>query len=284
MKKIDQARYFLQEHLELFQCPICATAFESVEGNSIICEQKHNFNLSKKGTIHFLTKNAANEYTTEMLSARYRIAQAGLFQPMLNDVYSQIAQKEGITIDVGSGEGSQLQYLSELGLSGTQIGFDISKDAIALAGSHFTNAFWCVADLARSPFAANSYDTILNIFSPSNYEEFKRMLKHEGRVLKIVPDEQYLTELRSLLYRDKEEKQTYSNALVVEKFKEHFPQAETYQIRYTFPLTPELYQDLVYMTPLSWGATPEAKEYAEAHPLNEITIHVCLLVGQLNKK
>lgn len=284
MKKIEKAAHFLQEHLELFQCPICASSFQEVKGNSLVCSKGHNFNLSKKGTVHFLTKTVVNEYNTDMLSARYRIAQAGLFQPMLDKLYTYIDQKEGITIDVGSGEGSQLQYLSASGLKGTQIGFDISKDAIALAGGHFTNAFWCVADLAHSPFAANKYDTILNVFSPSNYKEFHRMLRTNGRVLKIVPDENYLIELRSLLYRDKEAKQSYSNKRVVEKFKGHFPDVQTYNIHYTFPLTPELYRDLLHMTPLSWGASAKAIEHALDYPLSEITVHVCLLVGQMNEK
>lgn len=284
MKKIEKAAQFLTEQIELFQCPLCESSFHTVEGNSLICTNGHNFNLSKKGTIHFLTKTAANEYSTEMLSARYRIAQAGLFQKMLRELYTHIEEKEGTTIDVGSGEGSQLHYLSTLGLAGTQIGFDISKDAIGLAGSHFTNAFWCVADLAHSPFAGKRYDTILNIFSPSNYEEFKRMLKSEGRVLKIVPDQNYLRELRNILYRDKEEKQSYTNELVVEKFKEHFPSSQAFNIEYTFPLTPSLYEDLINMTPLSWGASKEAKEYAMTHPLKEITIHVCLLIGEKEEK
>lgn len=280
MKKIEKAKKFLQENLDLFQCPICQESFQTVEGNSLVCVEGHNFNISKKGTVHFLTKGVSNEYNTDMLSSRFRIAQAGLFHPMLDEIMLHIDEKDGATIDIGSGEGSQLNYLSSLGLAGKQIGFDISKDAIALAGSHFTDAFWCVADLAHSPFASEKYTTLLNIFSPSNYQEFKRMLQPKGSLLKIVPDKDYLMELRTLLYRDQEEKQTYSNELVVAKFHEHFPDSQTYTIRYTFPLTLESYQDLIEMTPLSWGASEEAKKYALAHPLKEITIHVCLLVGK----
>ncbi|MBM6614248.1 methyltransferase domain-containing protein [Desemzia sp. RIT804] len=281
MKKIEKAKKFLQENLDLFQCPICQESFHTVDGNSLICLGGHNFNISKKGTIHFLTKGVSNEYNTEMLSARFRIAKAGLFDHMLDEIMTHIEEKNGTTIDIGSGEGSQLDYLSSLGLEGKKIGFDISKDAIALAGSHFTDAFWCVADLAHSPFASERYDTLLNIFSPSNYHEFKRMLKPNGTLLKIAPDKDYLVELRNLLYRDREEKQSYSNDVVVAKFQEHFPDSHRYTIRYTFPLTLENYQDLLEMTPLSWGASEEAKEYALAHPLKEITIHVCLLVGKM---
>lgn len=165
-------------------------------------------------------------------------------------------------------------------MKGQKIGFDISKDAIQLAANHFSTAFWCVADLAQSPFASQQYDTILNIFSPSNYKEFDRLLKKGGQVIKVVPEKDYLIELRKLFYRDQAEKQTYSNEVVIEKFKEHFPSMEMKRVNYSFELTQSLFEDLMKMTPLSWGASPASKEYALAHPLQSVTIDVCVLVGQ----
>ena len=187
-------------------------------------------------------------------------------------------------LDVGSGEGSQLDYLTQLCLKGSLIGFDISKDAATLAASHFTSAFWCVADLVQSPFASRQFDTLLNIFSPSNYEEFNRLLKVNGKIIKVVPDKDYLIELRQLLYRDQKEKQSYSNKKTIAKFKEHFPTMKVSSIRYSFALTEEQFQHLLRMTPLSWGATQEATTYAEQHPLESITVHVCLLVGEKKEK
>jgi 23S rRNA (guanine745-N1)-methyltransferase/PadR family transcriptional regulator PadR len=281
MKKIAKAALFVQENRELFQCPICKDAFDQIEGNSLSCKNGHLFDISKKGTLYFLLKGTKNEYDKEMLSSRFNIATAGLFHPLLNELYKSIAKKEhGHTLDVGCGEGSQLDYLASLGLSGQKIGFDISKDAIQLAATHFSTAFWCVADLAQSPFASQQYDTILNIFSPSNYKEFDRLLKKDGQVIKVVPEKDYLIELRQLFYRDQEDKQTYSNEVVIAKFKEHFPMLEIKHVKYSFELTPALFEDLMKMTPLSWGASPESKEYALTHPLNKVTIDVCVLIGQ----
>ncbi|MEG0288445.1 MAG: methyltransferase domain-containing protein [Carnobacterium sp.] len=280
MKKIDSAAQFLTEQMDLFQCPVCRQAFQQVENRSLRCESGHLFDLSKKGTLYFLLKGSKNEYDKEMLTARFQIAQAGLFDPLLDSVYQHIQNKEtGHLLDVGCGEGSQLDYLTKLGLKGQKIGFDISKDAIQLAASHFTSAFWCVADLAQSPFATNQYDTILNIFSPSNYQEFERLLKPGGQVLKVVPEKDYLMELRALFYRDQKERQDYSNELVIKKFKEHFSSIETKRVRYQFPLTDDAFKNLMKMTPLSWGASEAAKQYALEHPLSHITVDVCLLIG-----
>lgn len=281
MKKIEKAALFMQENRELFQCPICKDTFDQLEGNSLSCLNGHLFDISKKGTLYFLLKGTKNEYDKEMLSSRFNIATAGLFHPLLDELYKCIIEKEdGHTLDVGCGEGSQLDYLTTLGLKGQKIGFDISKDAIQLAANHFSTAFWCVADLAQSPFASQRYDTILNIFSPSNYKEFDRILKKGGQVIKVVPEKDYLIELRKLFYRDQAEKQTYSNEVVIEKFKEHFPSMEMKRVNYSFELTQSLFEDLMKMTPLSWGASPASKEYALAHPLQSVTIDVCVLVGQ----
>lgn len=280
MKKIDSAVQFLTEQMDLFQCPVCRQAFQQVENKSLRCESGHLFDLSKKGTLYFLLKGSKNEYDKEMLTARFQIAQAGLFNPLLDSVYQHIQNKEtGHLLDVGCGEGSQLDYLTELGLKGQRIGFDISKDAIQLAASHFTSVFWCVADLAQSPFATNQYDTILNIFSPSNYQEFERLLKPGGQVIKVVPEKDYLMELRALFYHDQKERQDYSNELVIKKFKEHFSSIATQRVRYQFPLGDEAFKDLMKMTPLSWGASETAKQYALEHPLTSVTVDVCLLIG-----
>lgn len=280
MKKIELASQFLEKNKDLFECPVCHFAFEKIENHSLKCINDHSFDLSKKGTLYFLLKGSKNEYDRAMLEARYAIAQAGLFNPLLEAIYEYIeCKKDGSLLDVGCGEGSQLDYLTQLGLTGNNIGFDISKDAIQLAAGNFTSAFFCVADLAQSPFASKKYDTILNIFSPSNYEEFERLLKKEGRIIKVVPERDYLIELRRLFYHDQKEKQTYSNQLVIDKFKEHFVEIETKRIRYTFSLTKQNFSDLMKMTPLGWGASVEAKKYALNHPLSSITVDVCILIG-----
>lgn len=281
VKKIELANQFLENNMSLFKCPVCESKFNKIENHSLQCEQNHSFDLSKKGSLYFLLKGSKNEYDREMLVARYAIAQVGLFNPLLEAIYSHIEyKKDGSLLDVGCGEGSQLDYLTQLGLTGNNIGFDISKDAIQLAAGNFTSAFFCIADLAQSPFATNEYDTLLNIFSPSNYEEFERLLKKDGLIIKVVPEKDYLIELRKLFYHDQKEKQSYSNQLVIDKFKDHFLEIETKRIRYSFSLSKQNFLDLMKMTPLSWGASAEAKEYALNHPLSEITIDVCLLIGK----
>jgi len=282
MKKIEAGSLFLQRHGNLFQCPVCKGAFEKLDGHSIICANGHQFDVSKKGTLHLLMKGGQNEYGKEMLSSRKNLADTGFFHPLLDAVYGHIDKPESATVlDVGCGEGSHLHYLSEKGLKGTKIGFDISKEAIQLAaGNYFEDAFWCVADLAHSPFGESAFDVILNIFSPSHYQEFERVLKSGGKVIKVVPNPEYLIELRQQLYALDATKKEYDNQQVVDRFREIYPDAVSEKVVYRVDLTEDSFRWLMEMTPLSWGASAENLARATANPLKSVTVSVTLLIGE----
>lgn len=276
MKKKEKASQFIQRNLDLFQCPVCKDPFEKEEEGTITCHSNHSFDISKKGTIHFLLKNVHSEYGREMLQSRSNLAEVGLWRPVIDAVYESIENKEGTVLDVGCGEGSHLHELAHKGLSGSLVGFDISKEAIQLAAAQYTDAFWCVADLAQSPFQSEQYDTIINVLSPSNYAEFERLLKPGGQVIKVVPNANYLKELRMALYsKDK----PYSNEEIVTNFYTHYPNAQQERVAYTISLSKDNMKDLLRMTPLAWQASDEQKEELIENPFEELTVDVTILIA-----
>lgn len=275
LKKIDKAQVFLEDHLHLFQCPVCSQAFESVNNHQVICRDGHRFDLSKKGTLFLLQKSMKSEYTRDMLLSRQRIAESGLWVPLLDKIQSLIKHPEGVLLDIGCGEGSHSAYLKKNGYKGSIIGFDISKEGINLAAATHEDIFFLTADLARSPFASRQYDTLLNILSPSNYSEFDRLLKKEGQVIKVVPNPGYLKELREF---QEESKQSYSNAQVVEKFVEHYSHVRKESVVYTFDLPEELVKDFVNMTPLGWHIKEDFDNIRTK--LKEITVDLLILIGE----
>ncbi|GEN50670.1 methyltransferase domain-containing protein [Alkalibacterium pelagium] len=275
LKKIDKAQLFLEDHLHLFQCPVCSQAFESVENHQVFCRGGHQFDLSKKGTLFLLQKSVPSEYSRDMLLARQRLAESGLWTTLLDKIQSLIKHPEGVLLDIGCGEGSHSAYLKKKGHNGPIIGFDISKEGINLAAASHEDIFFLTADLARSPFASLQYDTLLNILSPSNYSEFDRLLKKDGQVIKVVPNPGYLKELRSL---QKESKQSYSNAQVVEKFEEHYSTVRKVSVKYTFHLPDELVEDFVHMTPLGWHIKEDFDNIRTK--LKEITVDLLILIGE----
>lgn len=279
LKKIDFARNFLETHQEQFLCPVCKKSIQ-LEGYSLICAENHQFDLSKKGTIYFLSHSIQTDYNKKMLIHRSKMIQSGMYQPLLEKIIGDM-DLTGNTLDVGCGEGSFLSELSSLGLVGPKFGFDISKDGIYLASNQPIEAFWCVADLTNLPFADQSMDTVLNIFSPSHYSEFQRVLKQEGTVIKVVPETDYLKELRTAFYPDDETKQTYSNEKVLAKFYKEMDILSDERVTYSFSIPEENRLDLLEMSPLEWGVAEEVKEAIQKNPLSDITIDVRMLKGKV---
>ena len=275
MKKIERGQRFLRQHLNLFQCPVCHEAYHAVIENSLSCPNGHQLDLSKKGTLYFLQRQVQSEYDAAMLASRRRILQAGLFDGFL-DVVREKLPKAGAGLDVGCGEGTPLHKL-EADLK-TAIGFDISKAGVNLATQQDKAAFFCVADLAHLPFNAASFDVILNIFSPSNYREFARIMRPDAQVIKVIPNTDYLSELRQALFAG-DRRAVYSNEKVLAHFKESYRQVTAQRVRYQFTIPPENFADLVLMTPLHWQATPEQLQQLLAQPFTQITVDVTVLIG-----
>lgn len=159
------------------------------------------------------------------------------------------------------------------------VGIDISKDGIQIAAREWGNILWCVADLARVPFRNRQFDVLLNIFSPSNYGEFTRVLKEDGILVKVIPGSRYLMELRDLFYGNTE-KGTYSNERTVELFKRNFQLLDVREIVYQKAIQGDLVEHLIRMTPLSWRADDKARQKAIEMGIPQITIDVAILVGR----
>ncbi|MBO0442490.1 methyltransferase domain-containing protein [Vagococcus fluvialis] len=282
-KKIDYGREFLEAHLELFLCPKCQSKFKEVRGNTMICLSNHQYDLSKKGTIHFPNHHLTSDYDKEMLLSRRKMIQNGLYQKLEERLTSYIEEvgEELTVVDMGCGEGSFVNRLSQQ-LSDTTVwtGFDLSKDGVQLASDFSSDAFFFIGDVTQMPFQNESIDILLNIFSPSHYEEMSRVLKKTGLIIKVIPESGYLKEMREIFYQDNVEKQNYSNENVYEKFKKDVQLISEERVTYQFPVVHKDYEDILKMSPIHWGATSEAKEYAKEHPFKQLTIDVKILIGK----
>lgn len=283
MKKIERGAAFVAKNLALFSCPVCQGKFTTVVAHSVLCEQKHQFDLAKKGTLYLLKHGVKSDYDDDRLwQARRKCLQAGLFDPILEAIAAKMPPQGQKILDIGCGEGTPLKRLEQLRSNADDryLGFDISKRAINLATQQETTAFFCIADLAALPFATGAFDQLIDIFSPSAYQEFARVLQTDGQLLKVIPNADYLGELRRALYPKEAKNHAYSNENVLALFEKHFPKTEKQRLKYQFPLDPELFSNLLQMTPLQWGASKERREQVLKEPLTQITVDVTLLCAQ----
>lgn len=281
MKKIDQAAIFLAAHTQLFRCPVCLEPYERVAKHSLLCPNGHNVDLSKKGTLYFMQRAVASEYDNAMLAARRRMLQAGLFAGITDAFAVKLPAGPQTILDVGCGEGTPLDaVLKQRAGQDTAVGFDLSKPGINLATQLGNGAFFCVADLAQMPFADHQFTAILDLFSPSAYNEFNRVLAPGGQLLKVIPNPDYLIELRQAIFPAGSAHASYDNSNVLDLFRKHYPTATVERIRYQVPVPTDLFADLMLMTPMHWGADAARLAEVKANPFPAITVDVTLLTAE----
>lgn len=285
MKKSERQRRFVQETIDLFRCPTCQAPMRGVVGNSVICQNGHQIDFNRHGYLHFLNRAADTEYGREMFLARRQLLTAGLFKPIVAAIAKHLPAQPLRILDVGTGEGTPLKQLADLrtAVQDTMVGFDISKPGITLATQLGMNAFFCVADLRQLPFNDGKFDAVVELFSPSDYREFNRVLAPGGYLMKVVPNSGYLGELRQLLYGDHQAKSHYDNQRVVDLFSKHYPDCQLERVKYRFTIPTGLQSALVEMTPLHWGKGAKQLTTAELANLTTVTVDVSLLLAKKQK-
>lgn len=205
--------------------------------------------------------------------------QAGWFDPLVQQL-SQIIQQRVPEpshliriLDAGSGEGSLLSEVCTSLHRPFGTGLDIAKPGIRMAAQSFDKQIWTVGDIARMPFADRQFDVILNVLSPSNYMELKRVLVGGGLVIKVIPGRFHLQELRSVLYGGTD-KADYVNDGVIRLFERQMTQFDAVRLTYRFALDAALLPHVTTMTPLS------NRLHVEGAPFNEITVDLVILAGR----
>ena len=263
-----------------FSCPICQENLTLVE-SSLKCEHRHSFDLAKFGYVNLAPqiKQSAN-YDKENFQNRQQILEAGFYQAILETISDLLATNPSTktVLDIGCGEGFYSRKLQESHSDKTFYAFDISKDSVQIAAKSEPNwaVNWFVGDLARLPIKDASMDILLDIFSPANYGEFRRVLSQNGILIKVVPTENHLKEIRQMV-QDQLTKKDYSNLDIKDHFQEHFSIQASQIASLTKPITAEQRQALLSMTPLLFHIDQTKIDWTQ---LTEITIEAEILVGK----
>ncbi|MDY4345851.1 methyltransferase domain-containing protein [Streptococcus sp. BJSWXB6CM1] len=263
-----------------FACPICQENLTLVE-SSLKCENRHSFDLAKFGYVNLAPqiKQSAN-YDKENFQNRQQILEAGFYQAILDALSTMLSSLETsqTVLDIGCGEGFYSRKLQESHSDKTFYAFDISKDSVQIAAKSEPNwaVNWFVGDLARLPIKDASMDILLDIFSPANYGEFRRVLSQKGILIKVIPTENHLKEIRQIV-QDQLTKKDYSNQDIKEHFQEYFSIQSNQIASLTNPITAEQRQALLSMTPLLFHVDQSKIDWSQ---LTEITIEAEILVGK----
>lgn len=275
------------EFAEAFRCPHCKGLLKVVDLKSLKCINNHTFDFAKQGYVNLMAHSSKSNYDKRLFEARHQIIMESNLYGLLHQKISKVIKGQMeqpdfpfLILDAGCGEGSHLQKILDecRNESIMGVGLDISKEGIILAAKKYKEPIWIVSDLAKSPLQNQSLHVILNILSPSNYKEFKRILVPEGLVIKVVPGLNYLKELREALFQNTKKK-AYKNDDTVDLFKKHFNLKDVFNLCYTKKMDRVKLGDLVQMSPLSWNLDKTDVDRLINRIPSEITIDLDILIG-----
>lgn len=279
----------VEKHQDQFRCPLCKKPMQAIQLQRLVCGNHHSFDIAKHGYINLLPHGNSTKYDKKMFEHRRLISKSGLFHPLHAAISQMVMNRQSgnepiSMLDAGCGEGSHLTNIqNEISRKTSNavraVGIDISKAGIRMAAVEYSEAVWCVADLANCPFASRQFNCILNILSPANYSEFGRLIAENGMIIKVVPDQDYLKELREIFYHG-DAKQVYSNSRTTRRFNDQFELLAVERIQYQADLSEPLIEPLLGMTPLSWGTSKERIAGVYKMNLKQVTMDFKILIGK----
>jgi 23S rRNA (guanine745-N1)-methyltransferase len=254
------------EQLNGLICPTCRKPLDR-QGDSLICESGHLLNVNRRGCLNLLSARVDTFYDAALFASRQRVFDAGCYRSVADLLRTMLPDHPARILDAGCGEGWYLNDLLTTRPDCIGAGIDISRDAILLAANHPCSAVWCVADLRRVPFADGTFDIVLDVLTPANYQEFQRVLKPEGTFIKVYPGEDYLREIRAVRGLP-----AYADGQVDAYLHEKATVLKTCHVHEAVTVTPSLWRDFVYMTPLNQDLSDAEKEQLASMPRECITI------------
>jgi len=261
-----------------FRCPVCKGPFSLRETGSFLCANGHCFDLSGKGYVNFLSGGGHDSrYGKELFESRKAVFSAGFYAPVAKKISMllnrHMPEEPQIVLDAGCGEGYYARTVS----AGQQTVYamDNAKEAILSAVREAGDVRYLVADLANIPAGECSAGAILNILTPANYREFARVLAPGGVLIKAVPGEDYLRELRQCVAAHLS-RTDYSNKKIIGHMAENADIADHQSLWYTLPVSEKQREAFYRMTPLTAGIPVEE---ADLSSVREITIHMELFAA-----
>lgn len=274
--KTLMTKKILTKNISLFRCPICFSNVRFVD-NSIICTNKHTFDISRKGltTLYKTSKLKNNDlYSFDLFYNRRLFIQAGFYKELDELIVNIIKNRfiNLIILDIGCGEGTFGYNIAKNIPNDVTIGIDLAKEGVLMATDYLPYRYLPIlSDINNIPLNNNTCDVILDILSPISKNEVYRILKEDGIIIKVTPKKEYLFELRTLLnikeYENEDtiDKNIYQNYTVLNKF----------EINEKKSLNFETFINLIKMTPLTKFKVNDDINY---NSIDQITIALNIYV------
>ncbi|HGD2159369.1 TPA: putative RNA methyltransferase [Streptococcus agalactiae] len=272
-------KWRFEDSASYFACPKCQNPLIK-ESNSLKCSGNHCFDLSKFGYVNLLGGKKVDEhYDKKSFENRQLVLENGYYNHILEAISKVLENNSQFhsVLDIGCGEGFYSRQLVNKHEK-TFLAFDISKDSIQLAAKSDQSRLvkWFVSDLANLPIQDSSIDIILDIFSPANYKEFRRVLSDDGILVKVVPVAEHVQELREKASQYLKQKD-YSNQKILDHFRENFEIISEQKVVQSYNCSQQERQAFIDMTPLLFSVDKTTIDWAI---ISEITVGALIVIGK----
>jgi 23S rRNA (guanine745-N1)-methyltransferase len=196
----------LQTLSEWLRCPICFHDLSPREPLALACDNGHSFDANKRGYVSLIAGSGKLQGDSPaMLDARDAFLRAGWYselRTMLSDAVAD--ERPNRIVDVGCGTGYYLGGVLERSPGADALAMDLSPAAVGRTvrslrdAGHPGSVDGLVADVwSPLPIRDGAADVIINVFAPRNAPEFHRLLRPDGLLAVVVPQDGHLAELRS---------------------------------------------------------------------------------------
>lgn len=271
-------------------CPVCKSKMKKIE-RKYICENNHNYDVSKYGHVNLLLSNQKNSKvpgdSKEMVLSRKNYLEKGNYQGIsdaVNEIVKRNTEKnsEINILDIGCGEGYYTNRLRDslnsIGVKNNIVGIDISKEAVIAAAKSYKGIDWVVASASSLPLEDESLDFIICMFAKIIPEEKMRTLKKGGKLIIVSTGEEHLLQMKEVVY-DNVRIECYSP---IEDLN-IFSHMETVNKKYTTKIEgKESIENLFNMTPYRWRSPKEGVDRLFALDELETTVEVNIDIFEKN--
>lgn len=193
-----------------FICPVCGEALSIID-KSFSCENNHTFDRAKSGYVNLLLSQQikAKHHGDDklMVQARQDFLNKGYYNSLLEsvcEIIKEYIRTGSVILDAGCGEcwyiSNVYDYLMRNQIKPEILAVDISKDALAVGARRSPDIKLAVASVFNLPLKEESCDMLLNFFAPYSSQEFNRVLKKEGIMIRVIPLEEHLLSLKKAVY------------------------------------------------------------------------------------
>ncbi len=238
-------------------CPVCRKSLRA-NGNSCLCENRHCFDIAKSGYVNLILSNKSlHGDDKEMITARRTFLNSGHYKILcdaLCDSVKSVSEMRTVILDAGCGE---CYYTSEISKSCPEaavLGIDLSKDALKAGGKRNAGLLLAAASVYDIPLADESVDIVVSVFAPMATREFRRILKNNGILIRVIPLAKHLFGMKKILYEN-----PYENEEERE-IPEGFEVLSEHQIRSEIHLLHDEIISLFKMTPYFYRTDKKGRE------------------------